>query len=719
MRIRHTLALWIPPAGACVVTTPADTDLETDADPMATVTEESAARLANVREYVTYYGRDPAQIEDLGRLDLGIVQPLLTSDQRQRLQTNADVAVYLSIGEIGLSNTYFVDGEEVLGQVIYDAHPEWFLGKNPFFDAWFADANQSGWQDFVLDQASQLLSEGYDGLFLDTVDTVDVYPEIIEGMVTLIERLRAQHPTAVLIQNRGMNIIEMSGPSVDALMFEVFSSTYDSAKEAYVRTDVTAPGYPEIVEKAVAYRESGGVVLAQDFALPGGPHDDLICYARDRALEHDFVPSYADKFFQEGRFDYPSTCPWPLAPRLKLALEPAVVHLDPGATVEVEVSMAVRPGSNAPIPLSVTGSAVGIEAMLRDDRLEPDGTATLVVSAATNAATGTLSLPLEAGGERFDVPLVVHDETIWVTNAGLSNVVAIDEPFDQAPPVSASRITGFIAQPYAVDVDAHSQRWVVENVGAPEAIQPAGRVQRFGRFDLTAPDLEVTAGLTYPTGLAIDATGAVWVTNSALDWTGTPRETPNIAKIEPSGSAAATAFTYDHLALGYPLSIAIDPSQRLWVTTTYGLALGFVPRDDGGRATPFAILAGSVANPAVFDTLRDLVFDDAGDLWVSAQLQGQPRVVEIPAGTWAEDGALSSLDANDGSTLLTEGLYSPWGLDFDEQGRLWVVNATDAQDDASSRGSLVAFDPPVSGASPARVVPLASRYTLGIAVARP
>ncbi len=48
------------------------------------------------------------------------------------------------------------------------------------------------------------------------------------------------------------------------------------------------------------------------------------------------------------------------------------------------------------------------------------------------------------------------------------------------------------------------------------------------------------------------------------------------------------------------------------------------------------------------------------------------------------------------------------------------MNATDADDTVNSRGSLVRFAAPIgNSASTDRRVELASRYTLGIAIARP
>jgi hypothetical protein len=687
-------------------------------------------RLAGVLTYTTYYGREPERIAELAGLDLAVVQPLLTPDQRAVLQARAEIAVYLSIGEIGLSNTYLVGGEEVLGQVIFDDHPEWFLGMNPFFDSWFADANQVGWRAFVRDQADLLLAQGYDGLFLDTVDTVDVYPEVIPGMIALIEELRADHPDAVLIQNRGINVIPDTGPTVDALMFEVFSTTYDWNAGAYVQTDTLAPGYAELVDKAVDYRLTGGVVLAQDFAEPGGAWDDLICYGRDRGLAHLFVPAYADALFQGGLYASPATCPWPEGPRLGLSFAPGAAHTAAGRTVRVTAALAGDNGFASPTTLALGPAPTGLTATLPDAQATAADPAEIEITADPAAAAGTYRLPLLAtsGDEArtFELAVVVHDETVWVTNAGLSQVVAFDEPEALAAPALPSRRTGgVVAQPYAIAVGASGAQWVVENVGDPAAAQPAGRVLRYAPFALDAPDLIVDTGLSYPTGIAIDAAGTVYVASSGLDWTGTERDPPAIVTIDPTSGAVATALRFDTAlgppSLGYPRSLAFDPAGQLWMTTTYGLLVGYaLPAAD--PPVPFAVIAGAGGGSGdVYDTLNDVTFDADGDPWVSGTLAGAARLVEIPAGAWATDGTTTWVDPSTVGAVVTQGLFVPWGLRFDRTGDLWAVDTTDAADAATSRGSLVRFGGGSLGLDPAPdvVIRLDSRYTLGLAVGTP
>ncbi len=687
----------------------------------------STTRLAGTETYVTYYQQDAARLAELTELDLSIVQPVLTGDQIAALQSHGKAVVYLSIGEIGLSNTYWYEGERALGQVIYDAHPEWFLDQNPFFDSYFADTRVSGWQSFIVEQAGLLLAQGYDGLFMDTVDTVDVYPETIPGMVALIASLRAAYPESILVQNRGMNVIPQTGSDVDALMFEVFNTYFNFDRMMYEATDVNAPGYADLVEKAVAYRLSGGVVLSQDFAVPEPEYDDLICYARDRALRHRFVPSYADKFFQDGLFAYPASCPWPLEPAFVVRFDAPVANVTKGDNAVIEVSVDAHLAFSDPVTLSLGTPPAGVAAELSVQELIPGQFSELTVTAAAGATSGQYGLEIEASSsertETYSLQVVVHEESIWVTNAGLSNIVVFDEPDTASPPVVPSRKSGgVVAQPYAVAVGSSGDTWVVENVGDPSASQPAGRILEYAAYDLSSPIATYDIGLNYPTGIAIEPSGRVWIANSALDWTGTPRGMASIATIAPDAASVTPGFSFETATFGYPRQLALDSGGNLWMTTTYGLVLGFAdPGSASGVVAPLAVILATGGDADFLDTANSLVFDDDGDLWVSGRLSASSRIIEVTAGAWKVDGTATILQQFDVGTVLSDGLHTPWGIGFGRTGHLWVVNGTDEVDDANSRGSLVRFNAAslANGAVPDLQIELESRFTLGLAVARP
>jgi hypothetical protein len=86
-------------------------------------------------------------------------------------------------------------------------------------------------------------------------------------MISLIEGLRAAYPDALLVQNRGFEIAEEVAGSIDAVMFEDLSTSYDFDTLSYLRLDNGAEA-----DRMVALHERTGLpILALDYAPPDDP----------------------------------------------------------------------------------------------------------------------------------------------------------------------------------------------------------------------------------------------------------------------------------------------------------------------------------------------------------------------------------------------------------------------------------------------------------------
>ena len=230
------------------------------------------SRLADLRSYAVYYGHAAADIQQLSNYDLAIVQPgSVNAAQLARLHADGTrVIAYLSVGELDTSSA-----------AAPNIDPSWILGENKNWGSKFIDASQPGWQQLIEREAAALLGRGFDGFFLDTLDTADVYPQAAPGLIKIVQELRGAHPDAVIVQNRGFSLLNQTAPSLDAVMFENFSSLYDFASQTYGRVD----GDPSFV---AALARRGLKVLAMDYALPG--QQALITRSYQRARAYGFVP---------------------------------------------------------------------------------------------------------------------------------------------------------------------------------------------------------------------------------------------------------------------------------------------------------------------------------------------------------------------------------------------------------------------------------------------
>lgn len=230
-----------------------------------------------IDNYVVYYGEGRA--DELAQFDLAIIQPeTLIPDELADLTETSDTLLiaYLSIGEVEPWRTWYSDGS---------IQSEWILEENPIWKSYYIDANQAGWRDFIVAKAQEYLDLGFDGIFLDTVDTVDLYPDTQPGMIQMIADLRAAYPDAILIQNRGMAVAEDTAATVDAIMWEDLSTTYNFDTETYEINDSTA----EIEQLTTLRDDTGVIILALDYAAADDAEGAQ--KAMQIAREYGFIPS--------------------------------------------------------------------------------------------------------------------------------------------------------------------------------------------------------------------------------------------------------------------------------------------------------------------------------------------------------------------------------------------------------------------------------------------
>jgi uncharacterized protein (TIGR01370 family) len=221
----------------------------------STPTISAREAFQNIDSYVVYYGE--GRLTDLAKFDAVIIQPeTLTADELSFLKESDTLAIaYISIGELEPYREFFKNRVQ----------DSWILGENTNWGSSYIDANQQGWHDLVIRAADDYLSKGFNGIFLDTVDTVDLFPNTKTGMIDLIQELRAAFPETILVQNRGFAILDETAKSVDGVMFEDLSTSYDFDAKTYGRID------PETNQAVIdqltrLHEEAGLITLALDYA---------------------------------------------------------------------------------------------------------------------------------------------------------------------------------------------------------------------------------------------------------------------------------------------------------------------------------------------------------------------------------------------------------------------------------------------------------------------
>jgi len=186
------------------------------------------------------------------------------------------------------------------------ASPSWALaqgkdfiaGKNENWGSLVVDMRSAQWQAVLLDVViPQVLAEGFDGVFLDTIDSslalaggkdAAKYTGMRASILDFLRTLRQRHPDIHICLNRGFELLPEAAPLINSLLIEDLSYGYDFEKKRYraVEPQVRA-ALVEMARKGLA-ANADLTVLTLDYAPPSQKDriKDAINFSRSKG----FVP---------------------------------------------------------------------------------------------------------------------------------------------------------------------------------------------------------------------------------------------------------------------------------------------------------------------------------------------------------------------------------------------------------------------------------------------
>lgn len=213
--------------------------------------------------YVDYRASVPASTA--GAFPLAVLQPEVKTDLARLRRQGTTTLAYLSVGEMNDGATYRGRAEAAKLPV---------LGRNEAWQSSIVDLRDGRWADLLAGEADAALARGFDGVFLDTPDTLlaqaatgtPVGDAMREALVGFVKRLRAAHPGKRIVLNRGFEILSRLRGVADGVMAESVFSGFD------VNTGKTAPVAPEetaeLLKLLHGFRNDGFAVYVLDYADP-------------------------------------------------------------------------------------------------------------------------------------------------------------------------------------------------------------------------------------------------------------------------------------------------------------------------------------------------------------------------------------------------------------------------------------------------------------------
>ena len=206
----------------------------------------------DVSSFVCYYGDFDFEFQskfDVVIMHTATLRQYSKEEAQAKVQALKDagcyIVSYITIGEDDTLNV--ADGLGEGGYASYYIYENGVPKPNNNWGSWFVDAGNPVWQAKVIDETRDILSYGVDGIFMDTLDTVDVDISTLSGMADLVKKLDETFPEAKLVANRGFTVLPYISQHIDGMMFESFNTTIDFDRGIVVDLDETSIEWNETV----------------------------------------------------------------------------------------------------------------------------------------------------------------------------------------------------------------------------------------------------------------------------------------------------------------------------------------------------------------------------------------------------------------------------------------------------------------------------------------
>ena len=177
-----------------------------------------------MKRWLVTYGSE-IKADDLAGVDLAILEPNAITPDRARYPRTKFIG-YLSVGEIAPTDPRWWEAQG----------GDFLIEPNPVWKGWRVDIRSPRWRKLLLDRwIPEILQKGYDGLFLDTVDTATFLeskdPKKFRGsreaMVKLVKEIRRRFPKIMILPNNALELLPRYGREIDGIVVEELHVRYD------------------------------------------------------------------------------------------------------------------------------------------------------------------------------------------------------------------------------------------------------------------------------------------------------------------------------------------------------------------------------------------------------------------------------------------------------------------------------------------------------------
>jgi len=276
---------------------------------------------------------------------------------------------------------------------------------------------------------------------------------------------------------------------------------------------------------------------------------------------------------------------------------------------------------------------------------------------------------------------------------------------NQAPIASIAGSQTLLDYPDSIALDSQGNIYVAnEGPIVSRKLYDYGRITIYpagsnGNIAPTATISGVKTGLAYPTGIAVDSGGNIYVGNFyTANTKGEIFSSVTVYSAGSKGNARPIAvISGDNTSFYYPQGMALDSSGNLYVSANLGgiSAIEIFPAGSNGNVSPAVTITGADTG---LSFPHAIALDAGGSIYVlnDNDPNGIPSVTAYPAGSSGNAAPIATI------TSAFTGINAASSVAVDSIGNIYVANENGSEESGSigsiavySAGSYVA-GPPIS-----------------------
>lgn len=207
---------------------------------------------------------------------------------------------YLSVGEVQSHRSYFKEMPR-----------SWLIGKNDAWEAYIINQTIPEWPSFFVDKvATPYWNRRFKGFFLDTLDSYQIVAKTDaqrlaqeNGLAKTIHALKERFPDAILILNRGFEIMSKVHQAANMVAFESLYAGWNQAEQKYMAVGKNDRNWLLAQVRRIK-TEYNLPILSIDYCPP----KNMTCVRRtvDQIMKKRIVPYITDPMLQTVGFGPPN-----------------------------------------------------------------------------------------------------------------------------------------------------------------------------------------------------------------------------------------------------------------------------------------------------------------------------------------------------------------------------------------------------------------------------